>query len=592
MTRSSATTAAAVRTGPEPAGWVCCPDCGWLLYRKRLDRNLHVCPECDHHLRLSARSRIVLLADPGSFTEVAFQPGAPDPLAFTDLREYPERLAEAARRSGESEAVVVGLARIGGAETVVAVMDFAFLGGSMGVEVGRRVSGAAELALQHGLPLVTVCASGGARMQEGVFSLFQMARVSQAFGRLREAGLLSVCVLTDPTYGGVSASFATLASVLVGERGAHVGFAGPRVVQETIRAELPHDFQTAEFLLAHGLVDRVESRADLRPLLIRLLALHGADAGLGAGAEPGVDAGLGTEAELDAEPVTGADSAALDGEAPGGADADPWDVVQKARDVDRPTTLDYLHTAFDDFVELHGDRAFADDPAVVGGVASIGGRTVVVIGQEKGHTVRERVARNFGMPHPEGYRKALRLLDHAETFGLPVVTLVDTPGAHPGPEAEERGQSHAIAETIMRSSRLRVPVVSVVTGEGGSGGALALCTSDRLLVLQHAYLSVISPEGCAAILWRTAVAAPTAARAMRLGAAHLRESGIATSVVPEPPGGAHTDPAEAARLLRRALVRELDDVCRLDVATLLDTRSRRLDRIGGDDDRVLQPVEG
>jgi acetyl-CoA carboxylase carboxyl transferase subunit beta len=181
---------------------------------------------------------------------------------------------------------------------VVAVMDFAFLGGSMGVEVGRRVSGAAELALERGVPLVSVCASGGARMQEGVFSLFQMARVSQAYGRLHEAGLLSVCVLTDPTYGGVSASFATLASVLVGERGAHVGFAGPRVVQETIRAELPPDFQTAEFLLAHGLVDRVESRAEIRPLLVRLLALHGAgtpgDAGQ-AGTTPDDEAEDGTD---------------------------------------------------------------------------------------------------------------------------------------------------------------------------------------------------------------------------------------------------------------------------------------------------------
>jgi acetyl-CoA carboxylase carboxyl transferase alpha subunit len=429
MTRSAPTATASAAAAPDHVGWVSCPDCGWLLYRKRLDRNLHVCPECDHHLRLSARARIVLLTDPGSFTETTFPPGPTDPLSFTDLRDYPDRLADAARRSGESEAVVVGVARIGGVETVVAVMDFAFLGGSMGVEVGRRVSGA-------------------------------------------------------------------------------------------------------------------------------------------------------DDADRDGSPVDVA------------VDDDPWDVVQRARVVERPTTLDYLHTAFDDFVELHGDRAFADDPAVVGGIASIGGRTVVVVGQEKGHTVRERIARNFGMPHPEGYRKAQRLLDHAEAFGLPVVTLVDTPGAHPGPEAEERGQSHAIAEIIMRSSRLRVPVVSVVTGEGGSGGALALCTSDRLLVLQNAYLSVISPEGCAAILWRTAVAAPTAARAMRLGAAHLRASGIATSVVAEPPGGAHTDPAEAARLLRRALVRELDDVCRLDVATLLDTRSRRLERIGGDDDRPLQPVEG
>ncbi|WP_448626082.1 acetyl-CoA carboxylase carboxyltransferase subunit alpha [Geodermatophilus sp. URMC 64] len=547
----------------DQADWLSCPDCGWLLYRKRLDRNLSVCPECDHHLRLGARTRIELLVDPGSFTETFFPPGPRNPLSFTDVRDYPARLQEAARRSGESEAVVVGTAGIGGSGVVVAVMDFAFLGGSMGVEVGRRVSGAAAMALERDLPLVTVCASGGARMQEGVFSLFQMARTSAAFARLREAGLLTVCVLTDPTYGGVSASFATLASVLIGERGAHVGFAGPRVVQETIRAALPDDFQTAEFLLAHGLVDRVESRAELRPLLARLLALHRRRPGAGPGRGGGRERPLG--------PPRGA------------PDVDPWEVVQRARRTDRPTTLDYLHSVFDDFVELHGDRAFGDDPAVVGGVASLGGRTVVVIGHEKGHTVRERVARNFGMPHPEGYRKALRLLGYAETFGLPVVTLVDTPGAHPGPEAEERGQSHAIAEIIQRSSRLRVPVVAVVTGEGGSGGALALCTSDRLLVLENAYLSVISPEGCAAILWRTATEAPTAARAMRLGAAHLYETGIATSVVPEPEGGAHTDPGAAADALREALLDELDDLSRLDISELLERRSRRLARIGGDD---------
>jgi acetyl-CoA carboxylase carboxyl transferase alpha subunit/acetyl-CoA carboxylase carboxyl transferase beta subunit len=575
MTRSSTTTAPAPSAPTEQSRWISCPACGWLLYRKRLDRNLHVCPECDHHLRLTARARIELLVDPGSFTETTFPPGAPDPLSFTDVRDYPDRLQEATRRSGESEAVVVGAARIGGADVVVAVMDFAFLGGSMGVEVGRRVSGAADMALERGLPLVTVCASGGARMQEGVFSLFQMARASQAFGRLREAGLLSVCVLTDPTYGGVSASFATLASVLIGERGAHVGFAGPRVVQQTIRAELPSGFQTAEFLLAHGLVDRVEGRAELRPLLTRLVALHSRS----RTAEPAAGTGDPGDAD-DRERCHGTSW-----------DADPWDVVQKARIVDRPTTLDYLQSAFDDFVELHGDRAFADDPAVVGGVASIGGRSVVVIGHEKGHSVRERVARNFGMPHPEGYRKALRLLEHAEAFRLPVITLIDTPGAHPGPEAEERGQSHAIAETIMRSSRLRVPIVAVVTGEGGSGGALALCTSDRLLVLQNAYLSVISPEGCAAILWRTAAAAPSAARAMRLGAAHLYESGIATSVVAEPAGGAHADPTGAARLIREALLRELEDLASLDVSTLVDTRSRRLSRIGGDDGQPLRALQ-
>jgi acetyl-CoA carboxylase carboxyl transferase alpha subunit/acetyl-CoA carboxylase carboxyl transferase beta subunit len=576
MTRSSLTTPGAPAP-PVHVSWTSCPACGWLLYHKRLERNLHVCPECDHHLRLSARARIDMLVDAGSFTETDFTRADSDPLAFTDLRSYPDRLRDAAHRSGESEAVLVGGARIGGAPLVLAVMDFGFLGGSMGVEVGRRVSEAAALALGRSQPLVVVCASGGARMQEGVFSLFQMARASEAFGRLHEAGLLSVCVLTDPTYGGVSASFATLASVLIGERGAHVGFAGPRVVQETIRAELPSDFQTAEFLLAHGLVDRVENRAELRPLLVRLLALHGR---AGAG-------------DPEDDPDRELDTSWADAPGPDPLGCDPWDVVQRARVVDRPTTRDYLHMAFDDFVELHGDRAFGDDPAVVGGVASIGGHAVVVIGHEKGHSVRERVAHNFGMPHPEGYRKALRLMDYAVRFRLPIITFVDTPGAFPGLEAEERGQSHAIAEIIMRSSRLRVPVVAVVTGEGGSGGALALCTSDRLLVLENAYLSVISPEGCAAILWRTATAAPAAARAMQLGATHLYRSGIATSVVPEPPGGAHTDPAAAARLLRAALVRELDQLSREDVTTLLAERSRRLSGIDGDDGRpvrALQPV--
>src|SRR3954470_2022331 len=316
MTRSSITTPGALAP-PAPAGWISCPACGWLLYRKRLERDLHVCPECDEHLRLSARARIDLLVDGGSFTETAFPRREADPLSFTDLRPYPDRLRDAGHRSGESEAVLVGAARIGGIPLVLAVMDFGCLGGSMGVEVGRRVSGAAALALEQRLPLLTVCASGGARMQEGVFSLFQMARVSEAFGRLREAGLLSVCVLTDPTYGGVSASFATLGAVLVAERGAHVGFAGRRVIQETIRSELPEDFQTAEFLLAHGLVDRVESRAELRPLLTRLLALHRR--------RPG------------ASPVTGGGRGRPLGPPRGARDLDPWEVVQRARLTDRPT---------------------------------------------------------------------------------------------------------------------------------------------------------------------------------------------------------------------------------------------------------------
>ncbi|MGC5220987.1 acetyl-CoA carboxylase carboxyltransferase subunit alpha [Micromonospora sp. DT81.3] len=547
-----------------PAGrteWTKCPGCGCLVYHKRLDRNLRVCPECEHHVRMGARARIELLVDPGSFREADFDPLMPDPLEFSDSRPYRDRVAGATASSGESEAVIVGAALLGGREAILAVMEFAFMGGSMGLEVGRRVSEAASLALHQRKPLIVVCASGGARMQEGVFSLLQMARTALAFAQLREAGVLSVCVLTDPTYGGVSASFASLGSVVLAERGAHIGFAGPRVVQETIRAALPDGFQSAESQLSHGLVDRVENRADLRPLLIRLINLH-AERRMTTAADP--------VPEPAATRSTG--SAAM---------RDSWAAVQAARNVERPTTADYIRLVFDDFVELHGDRAYADDPAVVGGVASVAGRSVVVIGSQKGHTVKDLVAHNFGMAHPEGYRKAMRLMEHAESFGLPVVTFVDTPGAHPGPDAEERGQSIAIAETIMRSSRLRVPVVAVITGEGGSGGALALCTSDRLLVLENAFLSVISPEGCAAILWRSASSAPAAATALQLGAAQLLHSGIATSVVPEPPGGAQADPAACARTLREIILREIDELSDVSPDDLLSGREQRFSQLGG-----------
>ncbi|MGP3917900.1 acetyl-CoA carboxylase carboxyltransferase subunit alpha [Nonomuraea sp. 10N515B] len=537
--------------------WGKCPGCGRLLYLKRLAGNLHVCQECSHHWRLTARQRIGMLADEGSFTEFDHEIATPDdPLGFADRRPYAERLEEARRATGEREALVSGTAQIGGHPVVLAVMEFSFMGGSMGGAVGELVTRAAEHAERTRHPLIVVCASGGARMQEGAVSLLQMAKTSQAFARLAEAGVFSVCVLTDPTFGGVSASFAMLGSVVVAESGALVGFAGPRVIQQTIRQELPPGFQSSDFLLEHGLVDRVVPRADLRPLLIRLLSLHAPAGSADKLAGPAIVRRL---------------------PAP---DVDPWTVVQLARNAGRPTMLDYLEDAFDEFVELHGDRWFADDPAIVGGIARIGGRSVVVIGHQKGHDTKELVHRNFGMPHPEGYRKALRLFDHAERFGLPVVTLVDTPGAYPGVEAEERGQSTAIAQMIMRASLLDVPIVAVVTGEGGSGGALALATCDRLLMLENSFYSVISPEGCAAILWRTADSAIAAATALKITATDLLELGIADGVVPEPPGGAHTDPAAAAANLRRAVLEQLEELAELDEATLIATRYQRIRRVG------------
>jgi acetyl-CoA carboxylase carboxyl transferase subunit alpha len=258
----------------------------------------------------------------------------------------------------------------------------------------------------------------------------------------------------------------------------------------------------------------------------------------------------------------------------------PWQVSQLARHAQRPHSLDYIDRIFADYQELHGDRLFGDDAAIVGGLARLDDRPVVVIGHQKGRDTREKVERNFGMPRPEGYRKALRLMNIAERFRLPVITLIDTPGAYPGVGAEERGQSEAIARNLYAMSKLRTPIVSVVIGEGGSGGALAIGVCDRLLILQYATYSVISPEGCASILWKSADKATIAAEAMGITAQRLEKFGLIDEVVPEPLGGAHRDCDLMARTLATALSSALDELCDLPIQELLAKRSTRLMQYG------------
>jgi acetyl-CoA carboxylase carboxyl transferase subunit alpha len=258
------------------------------------------------------------------------------------------------------------------------------------------------------------------------------------------------------------------------------------------------------------------------------------------------------------------------------ANLTPWQISQVARHPLRPYLFDYVPRLFSDFEELHGDRAFADDHAIVGGVARLEGRSVMVIGHQKGRDTKEKIHRNFGMPRPEGYRKALRLMKTAERFRLPILTFIDTPGAYPGVDAEERGQSEAIARNLLEMAGLRTPIVATVVGEGGSGGALAIGVADRVLMLQYATYSVISPEGCASILWKSAEKAPLAAEAMAITSERLRELGLIDAIVPEPLGGAHRDPEAVAKSLRSALVESLESLERLAADTLLETRHERL----------------
>ena len=324
------------------------------------------------------------------------------------------------------------------------------------------------------------------------------------------------------------ASFAAVGDVNVAEPDALIGFAGSRVSAGTIAQELPEGFQRSEFLFDHGFIDRVVPRAELRAELtglLRLLPVRDNGASL-PGPSEGPVAGfrpfsfLSSLAERVGDLTQRRRTSALrSADEPVGDPRDAvWARVQLARNLQRPRTLEFVAAMTDDFVELHGDRLFGDDPAMVTGLARLDGRRVVVVGQQKGADTDENIRRNFGMPHPEGYRKAMRVMELGERFGLPVITFVDVPGAHPGPDSEERGIAEAIARSIGLMSRLRTPIVTIITGEGGSGGALAIAVGDVVIALENSVYSVISPEGCASILWRTADEAQTAALAMKMTA--------------------------------------------------------------------------
>jgi acyl-CoA carboxylase subunit beta len=558
--------------------WTKCPACDAFVYHKRLRRNLGVCPECNYHFRLPIRERLAQLLDEDSFVDLSSEIEPVDALSFVDSKPYSQRLAEAQRKTGNQEGALYGAATVDGHPVVVAAMDFAFIGGSMGGAVGEAITRAAEQALEKRTPLLVIAASGGARMQEGCVSLMQLAKTSQAIARLHEEGILYIVLLTDPTYGGVSASFATLGDVLIAEPNSYIGFAGPKIIEQTIRQTLPDGFQTSEFLLDHGMLDLVERRENIRQALRKILEVH-------ANAAARTDR---QSAEL-LPPSTGNQPITDPERLP---ERPAWDVVQLARHIDRPNTLEYISHVFDDFQELHGDRLFDEDAAIVGGLARLGELSVVVVGHQKGHTTGEMMERNFGMPNPEGYRKALRLMRHGAKFGMPIVTFVDTPGAYPGIGAEERGQSNAIAQSIMEMSRFPVPIVTIVTGEGGSGGALALAVGDRVLMMENSYYSVISPEGCSVILFKDAAAAPRAAAALRLTAPDLFRLRIMDAIVPEPEGGAHTDPPAAAANLQAAIVQSLGELLGLAQDELLAQRYKRFRGFGtAGQQPTLPPVE-
>jgi acetyl-CoA carboxylase carboxyl transferase subunit beta len=537
--------------------WAVCPACKGHVDRSVWQKNLQVCPKCNAHERLSCRERIDLLTDAGSFLELNAAVSFNDPLNFSDdSGTYAAKAKATAVKTGIGEAVVTGTATMGGMPVVLGVMDFRFMGGSLGSGTGERILLASEAALAKRLPLILVSASGGARMHEGIVSLMQMARTCAGIARLQEAGLPYLSILTDPTTGGVSASYAMVGDLNIAEPKSLIGFAGRRVIEQTIKQKLPDDFQTAEYLEAHGFLDSIVPRKEMKAWLVNVMKYY-----------------------RPRQPKLTVRSAAPLA-AKRGQKLTPWETVQLARHAERPTIRDTIAGCCDDFVELHGDRLFGDDRGIIGGFATLGGLRVMLIGHQKGKTVEENIASNFGMANPEGYRKAMRLMKLAERYGLPVVSLVDTPGAYPGLDAEARGQAEAIARNLTVMATLRTPYVVVVTGEGGSGGALGIAVGDRVLMLQNAVYSVISPEGCASILWRDGKKAPEAAAALKITSDELLKLGIIDTIVPEPAGGAHVDPKTAIEAVKSAVLSALVPLLSLPVEQLVAQRYDKFAAMG------------
>lgn len=529
-----------------------CNFCKAAILAEEVRQNNYICPECHGYFRMHANRRIEMIADEGSFEEWDEKLSTVNPLGY---KGYEEKIDSLQEKTGLNEAVVIGKARIHGEETVLGVCDGRFLMASMGHIVGEKITRAVERATKERLPVILFACSGGARMQEGMVSLMQMSKTAAALRRHSDEGNLYISVLTDPTTGGVTASFAMLGDIILAEPNALIGFAGPRVIEQTIGQKLPKGFQRSEFLLEHGFIDGIAERGEMKELLGKLLRLHKA-----CPKETGEIIAMPEE-----EKITVLHS----------GKKTPWEKVLASRAKDRPSGSVYIRSLFTDFVEMHGDRYFGDDKAILAGIASFEGRPVTVIAQEKGNSTKENIVHNFGMASPEGYRKALRMMKQAEKFGRPVICFVDTPGAFCGIEAEERGQGEAIARNLFEMAGLKVPVLTIVTGEGGSGGALALASGDEVWMLENAVYSILSPEGFAAILWKDSKRAKEAAKVMKLTAEDLKEMGMIEQIIDEPEVLSGENVELVCETLREEMNKFLVKYSNLDVEKLLEQRYER-----------------
>ena len=512
-----------------------------------------VCPFCRFHYTVTARERIELLVDKETFKETYKYVKTVEPLSFSRRNRYRKFLEQDQNRTGLTEAAVAGKCRIGDVETMLIVLDFGFMGGTMGSVVGEKVSMAFENAARRGIPAVAVVSGGGVRIQEGVLSLMQMAKTVTAANRLRDEEVPLIVVLANPSTGQAYASFANLADVILAEPGSLIGLSPLRTLREVSKMPLPLDAHTAEAHVGHGLLDNVVDRENLQPRIASILQILTAQ-----------KHGKSNHKNL------------LKSEPEECDEVEPWEAMTVARNLERPQASSYFRSILDPFIELRGDRLNSDDRSVVTGIGFMDGLAVAVIGQQRRTLVEGERYHVF----PDGLRKAQRLIDLASRFKLPLVTLIDTQGADPGLEAEEQGIGNAIARTLSSMLTVPTPMVSVVIGEGGSEGALALGLSDRILMQQFAIYSPISVNHTLGAAHHDHMLDREAAEALMLTAHDCLELGIADEVVPEPDGGSHVDPHKASTVLQTAILTNLFQLSKMSEGKLLKKRYKKFRRMG------------
>jgi len=493
------------------------------------------------------------LVDKETFKETYKYVKTVEPLSFSRRNRYRKFLEQDQNRTGLTEAAVAGKCRIGDVETMLIVLDFGFMGGTMGSVVGEKVSMAFENAARRGIPAVAVVSGGGVRIQEGVLSLMQMAKTVTAANRLRDGEVPFIVVLANPSTGQAYASFANLADVILAEPGSLIGLSPLRTLREVSKTPLPLDAHTAEAHVGHGLLDNVVDRENLQPRIASILQILTAQ-----------KHGKSNHKNL------------LKSEPEECDEVEPWEAMTAARNSERPQASSYFRSILDPFIELRGDRLNSDDRSVVTGIGFMDGLAVAVIGQQRRTLVEGERYHVF----PDGLRKAQRLIDLASRFKLPLVTLIDTQGADPGLEAEEQGIGNAIARTLSSMLTVPTPMVSVVIGEGGSEGALALGLSDRILMQQFAIYSPISVNHTLGAAHHDHMLDREAAEALMLTAHDCLELGIADEVVPEPDRGSHVDPHKASAVLQTAILTNIFQLSKMSEGKLLKRRYKKFRRMG------------